>query len=270
MGEFRDQRGESLSPVRRLLYRLDEQLFRWVVDRADMVVTLSDDLTEQICSNYGVDPDAVHVLPLGVDTDRFGPVQRTHDGEKLGLVYIGSISELRGLDTVVDGLSQLDSETRSELRLDLIGDADNEFIRGLLSRAEEVAPETDVEYHGYAPHDSLPELAGQSDVALSPLPALEAYNVSSPAKVYEYLGMGLPVIATEIPAHQRILDHEEDSLLTAPDAPDEFAEAVETLATDPSERARMGEQARAKACDHSWERRFTGLFDEVAGLDCAS
>ena len=68
-----------------------------------------------------MDIHTVHVLPVSVDTDRFEPMGQKHHGEKLGLVYVGSINELRGLDTVVDGFPEQDPQTRSELRLDLVG-----------------------------------------------------------------------------------------------------------------------------------------------------
>jgi glycosyltransferase involved in cell wall biosynthesis len=105
-------------------------------------------------------------------------------------------------------------------------------------------------------------VAGRSDLAISLLPDLESYSVSSPAKVYEYLALGLPVVATDIPAHRRILTDGADAVLVDDD-PETVAAELLALCENPERLAAMSERARETATRHSWEHRFGELFERI-------
>lgn len=263
--EFVSEKDQTIPLVKRYLYSIDEVLFRWTLRRSDLVVTLSDDLADKLGRNYGVDPVSMHILPLGVDVDKFEPRSDEHDAQ-LSLVYVGTINEIRGLDTFVEALGRLDRETRSKLRFDLIGGGDDQYIDDLLASIDETLPGLTFEYHGYVDHDAVPRVAGKSDVAISLLPGLESFNVSSPAKIYEYLALGLPVVATDIPAHRRILTDGEDSIIVSQEDPDAVAAAIETLLHQPDRVKQSSERARSTAMEHSWDHRFSGLFDRIRSL----
>jgi glycosyltransferase involved in cell wall biosynthesis len=267
--EFLAEGSRTLSTVKRYLYRLDRLSFHWILGRSDLVVTLSEALAGKLSDNYELDRAEIHLLPQGVDTTRFAPVDgESADGRGTGLsmVYVGTINELRGLDRLVEAVASLRPALRSQLRLDLIGGGDEQYVERLLADFEASAPETTVEYHGYVDHEAVPALAGRSDVAISLLPGLESYNVSSPAKVYEYLALGLPVLATDIPAHRHILTDGRDAIIVGDDDPGAVAATLETLVSDPGRIDRMSERARETALQHSWESRFSALFDRIQRL----
>lgn len=263
--EFSSQLGQDDPIYKQILYDINRYFFQWAVNRADLVVTLSDDLATKICENYNIDPDSIHLTPQGVDVDKFKP-SGTDTSRVLSIAYVGTINGLRGLDTFFDALSQLDPQARSKLQINLSGGGNREFIDEVLATTTDSMPELTVNYHGYVDHDRIPTIVGKNDLAVSPLPALESYNVSSPAKVYEYLSLGLAVIATDIPAHQRILTDTEDSIMVDPESPEQIAAALETLLDDPDSVLEMGEHARQNALEHSWESRFKELFEKINEL----
>lgn len=263
--EFVSEKGQSLSVVKRYLYIVDKILFQFVIRRSDLVVTLSEDLAEKISHNYQINPDSIHILPLGVNPEKFQPNDDGHDAE-LSMVYIGSINSIRGFDTFVDAVSRLDQATQSKLRFDLIGGGDDQYINHLVSRIDDELPTLSFEYHGYVEHEAVPSLAAKSDVAISLLPRLESFSVSSPAKIYEYLALGLPIIATDIPAHHRILTHGEDAIIVDPDDVDTVAAAIQSLLSEPDRINRLSEGARNTALQHSWESRFSTLFERIRSL----
>ncbi|WP_434529977.1 glycosyltransferase (plasmid) [Haloarcula sp. NS06] len=263
--EFTSKKGQALPLLKRCLYSVDEVLFGWTLRRSDLVVTLSNDLAEKLSHNYRIDSGSIHILPLGVDVNKFEPQTRGH-GAELSLVYLGTINEIRGLDKFIDAVERLDHEARSKLRFDLIGGGDDQYIAELRSRVDETLPNLTFEYHGYVDHEAVPRVAGRSDVAISLLPGLESFNVSSPAKIYEYQGLGLPVIATDIPAHRRILSDGEDSVIVDQDDPGSVSTAIEDLLSEPDRVSRLSDCARDNAMQHSWENRFSRLFDRIRTL----
>jgi glycosyltransferase involved in cell wall biosynthesis len=229
--------------------------------RADAVITLSEPLERTLHEEYGVARSALAIVPLGVDTERFTPAETT--GDPVRLVYMGAIIPVRGLETVIEALATLDPGVRDRVRLDLYGDADPEYVATLGDLAARRGVDDLFHWHGYVDHEDVPEAVGTCDVALSPLPPLEAFAVSSPAKVYEYLALGLPVVATRIPPHERILTDGEDSILVDPDDADRLGTAIRRLVTDPERRERLGARAREHALRHDWESRFEDVLEVV-------
>jgi len=263
--EFTSKKDQAIPLMKRYLYSVDKILFRWVLRRSDLVVTLSDDLAEKISHNYGIASESIHILPLGVDVNKFEPQTEARDTE-LSLVYLGTINEIRGLGTLVSAIERLDPETQSKLRFDLIGGGDDQYIDELCSKIDETLPNLSFNYHGYVDHEAIPRVAGRSDVAVSLLPGLDSFKVSSPAKIYEYQGLGLPIIATDIPAHRRILTDGKDAIIVNQDDPTAVATAIEDLLSEPGRINRLSDQARDNAMQHSWENRFSQLFDRIGNL----
>lgn len=256
--EFRDT-----SPWNRFIIKLGKIAHSIVLSRSDAVITLSDPLKQQLKENFNLKEDKLHVVPLGVDTGKFD-VSET-ETEYFRIVYVGSIARNRGLDTVLQGLSKLDPKLQKQIKLDLFGSADEEYIQEL----QEIADTGDFkfEWHGYVPHEDIPKLAGECDAAISPLPPLKSFDVSSPAKIYEYLALGLPVIATQITPHKRILTHEKDSLLVNPEDPESIRYAVQRLLKDPEFVTDLSKRARKKGEQNSWDSRIESILEIIDNLE---
>jgi len=73
-----------------------------------------------------------------------------------------------------------------------------------------------IEWRGLIPHSKIPALLKECDIGLCPLPGLEAFKVSVPIKVLEYLAAGIVVIASDILAHRKLIQHSKNGLLFNP------------------------------------------------------
>ena len=246
----------------RLAMQTAKRLHEWVLKYADRVFVVSDPLKDTICLNYAISQDAVTVLPLGVDTDHFVP---SDDGwECLSILYVGSLAEYRGIDTIIEAALRLPKSLQCRTRIDLYGDGDEEYLSLLITKADNTPLE--VYWHGFVAHDQLPAEAARSDIAVSPIPPYQSYEVSSPAKIFEYQALGLPIVASRITPHERILGNGDSGLLYSPESTAEFAQALERLLTDDELREQMGEDARKASMDADWDRQFeTVLFDLGVG-----
>jgi ribosomal protein S18 acetylase RimI-like enzyme len=63
-----------------------------------------------------------------------------------------------------------------------------------------------------------------------------------PAKIFEYLSLGLPVVTKATPQASEVLEHEHDALLY--ESGEELVELLRRLVADPGLRTRLGEAAR--------------------------
>jgi glycosyltransferase involved in cell wall biosynthesis len=168
------------------------------------------------------------------------------DGEG-PVIYLGDVTYERGADVAVAACSKLQtplrligritSETRSRL-VDASGLGDRLSIDGLVPNR--VAIET---------------LTGGS-VGLAPLRDLPNYRHSQPTKILEYLAVGLPVVASDLPGTRELVTGLSAVTLVPPDDPDALAAAI-------SEARTRDVAAVAQAQAAVVRERFSWPSDEV-------
>ncbi|QEH32411.1 putative glycosyl transferase [Aquisphaera giovannonii] len=78
---------------------------------------------------------------------------------------------------------------------------------------------------------------------------------SSPLKLFEYLGSGLPVIATGLPALREVITDDENGMLVPDDDPAAIAAAIDALMRDDRRLRRLGEAALRTAGAYTFAER---------------
>jgi glycosyltransferase involved in cell wall biosynthesis len=87
-----------------------------------------------------------------------------------------------------------------------------------------------------------------------------------PTKLFEYLALGLPVIASDFPAWRDIVERHACGICVNPEDPRAIAAAIEYLHDNPEERARLGANARAASAAYTWSRdapALVALYEEI-------
>ncbi|TFF84693.1 glycosyltransferase, partial [Candidatus Heimdallarchaeota archaeon] len=88
----------------------------------------------------------------------------------------------------------------------------------------------------------------------------------SPLKIFEYLAMGKPIIATAIPWIEEIIDKNIGRIIPPKD-PTTMANSIIELLENPKLREKMGEKSRQKALkDYDWNVIGRQLFKVYSNL----
>ena len=246
-----------------LYYKLQDILYELTLPHAKAIITLSEPIRADLQESYDVDPARIQLVPLGVDSDKFSP-ERAQDGytEPLDIVYMGSIASKRGIDMCIRSLAS--EELELEVQLHLIGDGPDEDIHSLREIARKSDCQDRIKWHGYVDHNSIPEILNKMDVAISPLPAHDAYEVSSPAKIFEYLSMGLPIICSNIRAHTHLLTEGETCFFFEPGSQTSFISAINRIEqSDSATWQTMCEEARYEGTRHDWSNRMKSIQSTI-------
>ena len=118
---------------------------------------------------------------------------------------------------------------------------------------------------GSVPYDRIPSLIQRMDVALAPYPPMEDFYFSS-LKLFEYMAIGKPVVASRIGQIQQVIQDGATGLLVRPGDPRDLVEKIERLRRAPGLRKALGIAASQEASHHTWERnarRVIALADSL-------
>lgn len=118
-----------------------------------------------------------------------------------------------------------------------------------------------VELPGQQPHAELRRFIAEADVLLLPYRRNDYTEAVMPAKTYECLASGRPIVATALPELVATLS----AHLHFSTGVDEWIGAIETAASKDTPAAREARIALARA--NSWEARFAELRALLAGLE---
>jgi glycosyltransferase involved in cell wall biosynthesis len=233
---------------------------------ADYVLPVTEALAAFV-RDAGVPNDRIVVIPNGVNGDRFfrpfdGVAAKRRLGLKGQLVlgFTGFVRDWHGVDNVIDLIA--DNPTRLELHLLVVGDGP--ACPGLEKRARDRGVADRLTITGVIERDSVADYLAAFDVALQP--AVNPY--ASPLKVFEYMALGLAIVAPATANICEIVTDGETALLFDPDDPASLGAAIERICRDDALRERVGAAARQAIEERglTWEnnaRRIVALFERL-------
>ena len=203
----------------------------------------------------------VHVVPTGVDAERFRPRADAPAVEAKGFTvgFVGSLKPWHGLDTLVDAFIRLHGRA-SESRLLIVGDGPERA--NVEAGLAEAGLADAVVFTGRVASADVPAYLAAMDVAVAPYPPMDACYFS-PLKLYEYMAAGMPVVASRIGQIPDVVRDGESGLLCAPGDASALAAALDRLRIDPALRVRLSRAARHAVLErHTW----TAVFGRVLAL----
>jgi glycosyltransferase involved in cell wall biosynthesis len=237
-------------------YNLFDTLYEFTLSNADAIITLSTPIKDDLVTSYGVPEGDISIVPLGVDSGRFTPNDLQQIPiEPFDIVYLGSIASQRNLGLCINAIASERLEV--DVRLHIVGDGPNAELAKLRQIANEAAVEEAVCWHGYIAHEKIPTVLANMDIAISPLPAHDSYEVSSPAKLYEYLSMGLPIICTDLQAHRNVLIEDQTGFFFEPGSLPSLIDVINRISELEFEVwLDIQQHAREAGKDNDWSSRM--------------
>jgi glycosyltransferase involved in cell wall biosynthesis len=181
------------------------------------------------------------------------------DGRRV-VLYLGRIAQSRKSDFLLDVAAQL-RESMPETLLVIAGDAPSDDEMAWMRR--EIANrglEDHVLLTGWLPQRTALGYAVRAEVGLSPIPRGTLFDVSSPTKLVEYLALGIPSVANDIPDQRLVID-ESGAGLCVPMEAGAFAAATLQLLNNPEQARQFGMRGPAYVKSH---RTYDILGQHVA------
>ena len=256
---------DYLPAWRRTLYAALE---RFAARLCNVIVVDSADVRDRGV-RFGLPAEKLRVIPMGVDTNRYSPLQRAELRDearrKLGIppeaAAVGLAARFvpdKGLDTFVEAAAII-ARAHPETVFVMVGDGP------LRPRIEEW-----IAHHGLSSSFRLPGMQSRVEpfyaaMDVFMLPTLrEGFGVA----FCEALSMEVPVVATRIAPLTDIVLEGETGLLADPGDASAFAAAAIRLIESPSLRRSIGTRGRARVLEHFSVQRMVSehesLFDGLS------
>lgn len=242
---FKIQKGKP-DFLYRLIAKCNASIKVYSMKKADLVLPTTRWFEEELVKK-GIPASKLMPFPNGVDIASFSNQNGGNIREKYALsdskliTYIGTLGKTRDLGTLIQAFSKV-KKGKGNVKLLMVGEGSDE--ENLKSLAQELGMEGDVIFAGQVPQAEVPNFIATSDIGVSPVPPLSFYKMSSPIKLFEYMAMAKPVVASEeIPEHKEVLEQSGGGILV-PFTPEGFAHAIIQLLDNPQKAVEMGQSGR--------------------------
>jgi len=210
------------------------------------------------------------IVPHGRDTDAFRPGRWDRDGlrrryglplEKKIVVFLGTLQAYKGVDDLIEALATMGPDAPSLL---LVGAGDDATSRETLERAH---ARLNGRVHCFGPQgfDRVPEFLSMADAAVIPQREAQATRGQMPAKLFDAMALGVPVISTAVSDIPVALENA--GWVVAPGDPAALRAAIRERFAVPGLAADRAEQARRRCVErYSWNAMEARLLDVFGRL----
>ena len=273
------------SPGSKMLLRIHNAMFEprklphdkalACLERVAAIDTVSDYMGETITARFPHAAGKLRTIYTGVDVDRFAPVwsPRGQDmrflmRERLGLgsepviLYVGRLSEVKGIDVLIAAMPHILAEVPDAVLVVVgsrwFGATERTAYTERLERLADGLGDH-VRFTGYIPALEIERAYAVADVFVCPSRWEEPL-----ARVhFEAMAAGLPIVSTRRGGNAEVVFPGVNGwLVNDYEDPNAFAEIIIALLKDPAKRRQLGEIGRKMA-----EARFTWYRAAAETLD---
>ena len=224
---------------------------------------VTNKLSEDLSKKFGKlkNLDQIYTLHDGVDIKKFTN-EKVFENNVPVATYCGSLSKSKGIDLLIHA-----SKLINNVNFVIIGGLKKE-----LDYYKEISLKlgaNNIKFIGQVNYSDVPKLLNNSDFLLLPTTAndIKSRKYTSAMKLFEYLSVGKPIIASNIPSNTEILEDKENCLLFEPDNPKSLIDKIESLIGNNKLIEKLSNNSSSLAFNYSWEERSKKVINKVMDLN---
>ena len=257
-----------------------------MLNMANLVFTISEPLQDELL-NRGIQPNRIRWYPNCVDSDIYDSSRWTNDelramrkgfgaaDDSFVLTFVGTFGQWHGAEVLAEAAVLLcqdqEWESSTQLHILFIGDGLNQPLCKEIIR--DTAAEKFVHFAGLIPQHITPKYMAASDAFVAPhVPNTDGTKFfGSPTKLFEYMAMGKPIVASRLDQIADILEDKTTAYLVEPGDPMDLADGIRLLIADTNGRAAIGENAKAVAqSEYAWTTHVTEILNGIHDTSTAA
>jgi glycosyltransferase involved in cell wall biosynthesis len=234
-----------------------------LVDRKLLGIVTIADTIKKCFVKYEMPADRILVWPDAVDLAAFeSPPSKEQARDELGIdrdkflsLYVGHLYPYKGAHYMVEAARSLPDRL-----LLLVGG----WPKDRTPLQEAAADLDNVKFIDHVPNTRVPLYLAAADALLLPnslrMQPAQA-RITSPLKLFEYMAARRPVIASDIPAFEGLLEDGINACLVEPDSPGAIVRAIGELAAEPGKAQRLTAAAWERVQEYTWQKRARCILE---------
>jgi len=241
---------------------LPEYLRKFIADMVNIIEKLSAEIfdviitaTPSIGERFARKKTIIVVRNLAILSviEKANPIK--FNKEKPVIIYAGGIAKTRGIKEMIKAAFHLNGK----VELWLLGLFSPEsFKEEILSDLKKDY----IKYIGYLPFEKMYSFMKSADIGLAIFLPEPNHIAALPNKLFEYMAVGLPIVASDFPLWKEIIEGNNCGLTVNPLNAKEIAKVVEYLIEHPEEAKKMGENGRKAVLEkYNWEKESEKLIN---------
>lgn len=251
--------------VHRALLALERLTFR----NADHVIATNESYKAIAIDRGGLPEERVTIVRNGPEPGRVQSVLPDADLRTRGATIIGYVGELAphdGVDYLIRALAHLvNGLERQDFHCVVVGTGTS--LPSLRQLASDLGIARFVTFTGWISDEQLMRYLSTADICVDPDPSNPFTDRSTMIKMTEYMALGKPIVAFDLPEHRRTA--EGAALYARPNEESDLAEKLVELMDDPELRREMAEIGlRRVETELGWphqQRRLLEAYERILG-----
>ena len=202
-------------------------------------------VTGQYIASFGIDTEKIHVIPNGIDVDRFKPGPQRAVNEIPVLLYIGTLADWQGIDILIEAVPEV--ITQQPVRVRIIGQGRKRQRKHLHKLVRKLELEDTISFEEPLPHYEIPQAIASADVCVAPL-SFNDRNVTQgccPLKILEYIACGTPTVVADLPVARALIREGYDAYFFEPDQSQHLAHQIQAVLDNPQQAQQMAKTGSA-------------------------
>jgi D-inositol-3-phosphate glycosyltransferase len=260
------------------------QVEQQLIADADHITVSSQREKVDMIWTYGAPPEKITVVPCGVDTQMFRPLDATASKNHLGLpdkkliLFVGRIDPVKGIDTLLKAMVMVRKKMGGSLNARLLivgGDKDStdysedSEIARLKRLTAKLNIQDTVTFLGSQRQDLLPYYYSAAEMCILPS-RYESFGMVA----LEAMSCGTPVIASKVGGLTSLIQDERCGFVVPEGNERALTEKICLLLGNPALRETLGWHARERATQYGWHAiadRILALYRTLSegGIDDA-
>lgn len=241
-------------PLRKVVSWAVEKMENYAAKRFDYIVTATPFIRDRF----------LKLNKHTVDINNYPLLSELHipevnwDKKKKVVCYVGGIGHIRGINEMVEAIGMTDYHLLLAGKFDSY--AEREVVINMPGWEQVIEM-------GHVDRTGVKEILAKSMAGLVLFHPKPNHINAQPNKMFEYMSAGLPVIASNFPLWEEIVEGNKCGICVDPLNVNEIADAIRWMINNPKEVKKMGENGRRAVEDkYNWEQeaiKLRRIYEEL-------
>lgn len=175
------------------------------------------------------------------------------------ILYVGDTGLRRGTDTAIKAMPYV-LKQYPNAKLVFVGKNSEDTV--LHNLVDELKLTDNVIFEGWQDVSLFPSYINASTVCISPLKRNPHHDTTYANKIFQYMSMGKPVVVSNCPAQQHVIDNENCGLVHEAENEKDLAEKLIELLSNPEKCSQFSINAKEAVNDKwNWHKTSKGLME---------